>query len=437
MAINSSVLAAYALPGLPLAMLGLPLVIYLPKVYAAQPGLSLALVGGVLLLARLWDLVSDPLAGMLTDRARPARWRRRVVMLAGAPLLLLGTAQLFDPPAQAGMGYLLGWSLVLYSGWSLVVMPYFAWGAELTDQHHERSRVTTYREAAVILGTLAAVLVPAMAVDDGQALRWLGWAVMLLLPPALSIQMWRVPERPSKDVSHGLSAGLKRDPLLRRLLLAFLLNGTANAVPASLFLLYVSHVLGAPEQAWWLLALYLLAGLLGFALWLPVSRRVGKHRAWSYSMLAACGAFAWVPWFASGDLGLFMLVCLLTGLSLGVDMALPASIQADVADRHRGGAGRTGLLFGLWGMSTKLALALGVGLSLPLVQWLGFDPTAPADSDGLWALSLVYGLLPIPFKLAAAGLMWRFPSPQDGSQETGDELEAMGPRVAAGVGQRL
>jgi len=437
MATSTGMLTAYALPAIPLAMLGLPLVIYLPKVYAAQPGLSLALVGGVLLLARLWDLVSDPLAGMLTDRARPAHWRRRVVMLAGAPLLLLGTAQLFDPPAQAGMGYLLGWSLVFYSGWSLVVMPYFAWGAELTDHHHERSRVTMFREGAVILGTLAAVLLPALAADDGQALRWLGWAVMALLPPALLLQMWRVPERRNQVMCLASPAELKRDPLLRRLLLAFLLNGTANAVPASLFLLYVSHVLGAPDQAWWLLAIYLLAGLMGFALWLPVSRRVGKHRAWAYSMLAACAAFAWVPWFASGDLGFFMLVCLLTGLSLGVDMALPASIQADVADRHLDGKGRTGVLFGLWGMSTKLALALGVGLSLPLVQWLGFDPATPADSDGLWALSLVYGLLPIPFKLAAAGLMWRFPSPQTTSQETGDELQAMGARVAAGVGERL
>jgi Na+/melibiose symporter-like transporter len=418
-------------------MLGLPLVIYLPKVYAAQPGLSLALVGGVLLLARLWDLVSDPLAGMLTDRLRPARWRRRMVMLGGAPLLILGTVQLFDPPLQAGLAYLLVWSLVLYSGWSMVVMPYFAWGAELTDQHHERSRVTTYREGAVIVGTLAAVMVPAMAVDDGQALRWLGWMVATLLPAALLVMLLRLPEGRIGPRTAGPTIGLKHDPLLRRLLLAFLLNGTANAIPASLFLLFVTHVLGAPDQAWWLLATYLLAGVLGFALWLPLSRRVGKHRAWSYSMLVACGAFVWVPWFASGDLGLFMLVCLVSGLSLGVDMALPASIQADVADRHLGGTGRTGLLFGLWGMSTKLALALGVGVSLPLVQWLGFEPAAPADSDGLWALSLVYGLLPIPFKLAAAGLMWRFPAAQGISVETVDELETMDSRGVAGVGQRL
>lgn len=428
-------LAAYALPAAPLALLGLPLVIYLPKVYAALPGMSLAAVGAALLAARLWDLVTDPLAGVVTDRLRPASWRRRLAMLAGLPLLLVGTAQLFDPPVDAGLGHLLVWSLVLYSGWSLLVMAYLAWGAELTTGHHERSRVSAWREGAVLVGTLAAAVLPALATNDAQALRWLGWSVLALLPVALVLAIRLLGERQAAPATATMSFGVAGDPLVRRLLLAFLCNGTANAIPASLFLLYVEHVLEAPGTAWWLLASYLAAGLAGFALWLPVARRLGKHRAWALSMILAGAAFAWVPLFASGDLGLFVLVCVLTGLSLGVDMALPASIQADLADRHRSGAGRTGLLFGLWGMSTKLALALGVGLALPLVQWLGFDPAA--DGRGTWAVSLVYGLLPIPFKLSAAWLMWRFPQQASTPKETTDGFQAVADGAAAGFGQRL
>lgn len=435
MRLARATLIAYALPAMPLALLGLPLVIYLPKVYAGQPGLSLATVGALLLLARVWDLVTDPLAGWLTDRMRPRAWRRRLTLFTGMPLLLLGTAQLFDPPAQAGPWHLLGWSLLLYTGWSLVVMPYFAWGAELSRRYHERSRITAYREAAVIVGTLLAVVLPALAADEREGLRWLGWAVLALLPLLVAVLVFGVQERaaaPRRDQARGLLA----DPLLRRLLLAFLLNGTANAIPASLFLLYVQHVLGAAQHAGWLLALYFAAGLAGFGVWLPVARRLGKHRAWALSMLVACAAFAWVPAFGSGDLGLFVLVCVVTGLSLGVDMALPASIQADVADGHRGGAGRTGVLFGLWGVSTKLALALGVGLALPLVQWLGFAPHADS-SQGLFALALVYGLLPVPLKLAAAWLIWRLPFPSDAKQERDDASQAVDPRVVAGVTERM
>jgi Na+/melibiose symporter-like transporter len=204
---------------------------------------------------------------------------------------------------------------------------------------------------------------------------------------------------------------LLANPSLRRLLLAYVLNNTGNAVPAALFLLYVEHVLQRPDQSAWLISVFFLAGLLGFAVWIPISRRVGKHRAWSLSMLFACVVFALVPFLQAGDTGLFLLICLFTGLSLGVDMALPASIQADVLDLDRTDSGgeRAGLLFGIWGMATKLALALGVGLAFPLIALAGFDPAVPNDAQALTALAWVYAGLPVLLKLASAGLIWHFP----------------------------
>jgi Na+/melibiose symporter-like transporter len=127
-------------------------------------------------------------------------------------------------------------------------------------------------------------------------------------------------------------------------------------------------------------------------------------------MIWASAVFVWVPLLGPDDVWPFLAICLLSGLSLGVDMALPASIQADVVDvdRARGGGERAGLFFGIWGMATKLALALAVGLAFPLLALAGFDPDAAAPGS-LWALSLLYGALPVAFKLAAVALVWRFP----------------------------
>jgi Na+/melibiose symporter-like transporter len=207
---------------------------------------------------------------------------------------------------------------------------------------------------------------------------------------------------------------LRANRPFQRLGVAFLLNGTGNAIPAAPFLLYVEHVLQAPALAYPLLAVYFVAGLLGLALWLPLARRLGKHRAWAWSIILACSFFACVPFVASGDAGLFLFICLLTGLSLGADMALPAAIQADVVqhERQRHQQDAAGWYFGLWGLITKLAMALGVGLALPLVDWAGFDPNAANDAAALTAVALAYGLLPLPFKLAAAWLIWRFPLDQ-------------------------
>ncbi|MFM1891563.1 MAG: hypothetical protein RLZ44_640 [Pseudomonadota bacterium] len=407
-------LVAYGLPGLPLALLGLPLYVLLPAAYASLPGMSLAVVGAVLLVARLWDMLSDPLLGWASDHIRLPPGRRRGLMLLGTPVLLLGTWWVFNPPADAGWAHLLLWSLVLYTGWTLVALPYLAWGAEISDSYHGRTRLATAREAFVIAGTLVAVGLPVLLYDrpDPAALSALGLVLLVALPLAVAAAVTLVPERPRRAAVPGRPwRRLRGNRPFQRLGLAFLLNGTGNAIPAALFLLYVEHVLQAAALAYPLLAVYFVAGLLGLALWLPVARRLGKHRTWAVSIVLACLVFAYVPFLASGDTGLFLLICLLTGLSLGSDMALPAAIQADVVqherERHRQDA--AGWYFGLWGMITKLAMALGVGLALPLVGWAGFDPNTANSPAALSALALAYGLLPLPFKLAAAWLIWRFP----------------------------
>jgi Na+/melibiose symporter-like transporter len=105
-----------------------------------------------------------------------------------------------------------------------------------------------------------------------------------------------------------------------------------------------------------------------------------------------------------------MLICVLTGAALGADLVLPPAIQADVADydRWRFGADRTGVQFALWGMATKLALAAAVGLALPGVVWMGFDPELPTEA-GRSALIVIYAGIPVVIKTLSIAVIWRFP----------------------------
>ena len=70
---------------------------------------------------------------------------------------------------------------------------------------------------------------------------------------------------------------------------------------------------------------------------------------------------------------------------------------------------RSGLYFATWGLATKLALALAVGVAFPLLGWAGFDPGAGLRSTGLATLGFLYAGLPIVLKLAAIAMMWNFP----------------------------
>lgn len=407
----------YGLPGLPLAALGLPLYIYLPTFYAEQLGIGLAAVGMALLIARVSDVLTDPLIGMLSDWL-PIPSRRKWLMAIATPLLILAIWALFLPPEGAGFWWLLSWSLLVYLAWSLLTLPYTAWGAELSGDYDQRSTITASRESFVLIGTLVAAGLPlAMGIGSdapGEALAVLAQFLAILLPVTVLLCILKVPESNRRSNPIGFQAGLallKQNHLFIRLLFAYFMNGIANGLPATLFLLFVSYVLVLPEQFGLLLSAYFVSGLIGLPLGIKLAQRFNKHRVWGISMLWAVVIFAWVPSLGAGDFVPFLIICILSGLSLGIDMALPASIQADVIDLDsaKGGGQRSGFFFGLWGMATKLSLALAVGIAFPLLAILGFDTqTTPADNN-LLALSVLYGLLPIPFKLLAAWTIWRFP----------------------------
>ena len=410
----AAALLAYALPGLPLAALTLPLYIYLPALYADELGLGLSIVGAILLAARLADVAFDPLAGWLSDRFRSRLGRRKPFLLLATPLALIALYKLFIPEPGAGPGYLLGWTLLLYAAYTLLTLPYWAWGAELSDDYDERSRIVGAREGAVVLGTVVAAALPAAlgAASKAIALAALAWLVIASLPAAVAVALWRAPEAaapPPKALAFRRSARLIwRNGPFRRLLLAYLLNGTANGLTATLFLLFVEHRLQEPERAGVLLLVYFLCGVASVPIWVGLSRRMGKHRAWAAALGCCSVFFLAAPLLGPGDFGWFLAICVATGLCLGADLALPGSMQADVVDldRARGGGERAGLFFALWAMATKLALALAVGVAFPLLDLLGFDPQT---GEGSWALAGLYAAAPIAIKLCAIAPIWRFP----------------------------
>lgn len=428
-------LLAYGALGFPLAALNLPLYVFLPPFYAEDVGVGLAAVGITLLLARLLDTITDPLIGELGDRMPTRFGRRRPWLVVALPLLITATFMLFVPPAGVGAWYLLIWTSLAYIAWTLMLLPYAAWGAELSRDYDERSRITGIREAFVILGILFAAAVPALVGGGngevtGAALAALAWIMAILLPLCLLMLLLWVPEptiepEPPLGVRAGIAL-LARNQPFRRLLAAYLLNGIANGLPATLFLLFVGHVLARPDAAGWLLFVYFLAGVAAVPLWLRLSYRIGKHRAWVASMLWASVVFAFVPFLGAGDVALFFAVCVLSGFSLGADLALPASIQADVVDLDwtRSGRRRTGLFFALWSMTTKLALALAVGIAFPILDLVGFVAGGSNSASALFTLAALYSLLPVTLKLLATTLVWNFPLGREEQQLLVERLPA-------------
>lgn len=433
-------LLAYAAPAIPLALLTLPFYVVVPQFYATALAIPLVAVGQALLFVRLIDAVLDPAVGLLADRTRSRFGRRRTWFALSIVPLTIASIMVFMPPLDAGALYLFGWGTALSIAWTCALVPYSAWGAELSSSHDGRSRVAAFRETAVVAGTLlailAAALVPALGLGgDRQVLAIFAWSLAIILPAAAIMAVLVVPEPQDHStrtlsLSEGARHLMGNRPFLR-LVAAFFLNGFANGLPATLFLFYVSDRLEAPQWRGALLLAYFLVGILGVPIWLSLAGRFGKHRSWCWAMLLACLAFAVAPWLGAGDVLAFAGVCVVTGLALGADLVLPASLQADVidVDTARTGEQRSGVYLALWSLATKLALAISAGIAFPLLAWSGFDPAAGASSPGgLAMLAFLYAGAPVVLKLAAIALMWNFPLGPAEHAALRQEIEAAAPQ---------
>jgi Na+/melibiose symporter-like transporter len=406
---------------LPLAFLTLPFYVLVPAFYAQSMALPIAAVGQVLLLVRVVDGLSDPVVGVLADRTRTRWGRRRVWVAATTPIIVLSAWQVFVPPADAGLGHLALWAGALSVTWSALQIPYTAWGAELSRSYAGRNRVTAFREAFTVVGTLLALATPAILPALGfpgerAVLHAFALVILIGLPLAVAVGLAIAPEPAERSVKQlnfavGVRHMLANAPF-RRLLAAFAINGLANGLPATLFLFFVQSRLAAPDAAGPLLVLYFVCGVAGVPFWLWLARRTTKHRAWSLGMLLACAAFIAAPLLGPGDVLAFAVVVTITGLALGADVILPPSIQADVIDVDTAASGeeRAAFYLSIWALATKLALAGAVGIAFPVLGAFGFDPGARVSTPaGLTALALLYAGLPVILKLGAIALMWSFP----------------------------
>jgi Na+/melibiose symporter-like transporter len=423
--LKSSTLVLYGLPNLATSVAALPVALLLPAYYADDLGLPFAAVGVAITLSRVFDVVTDPLIGTLSDRTRSRFGRRKLWMAAGTPVLMLAIWQLFLPGSRGEVSVLhLGaWSALLYLGFTIVDLPYKAWGAELSDDYAERSRITAWREGWGFAGQIGVLLLLALLGSQGVKsarveLEWIALTMLASMPPLVAMALWIVPEPvPEIPVQERLErwSGLVlvvRNPAFARMIGAVLCFVSGVFVQGTLHKLVLTYHFGEPALFAPMILLENVASLAAVPLWLRVSDRVGKHRAVALAALWL-GLFSLgLPFFDPSSATAFVVWMALRGSSFASILFLANSMAADVVDHDTVASGkqRTGLYFGVWGLLTKGAIALGLLLATTLPASLGFDPgSATPDAAARTALMGVYGFVPGLLMAAGSPFLWNFP----------------------------
>lgn len=416
MGLSRRVLAAFVAPCLPIAAVGLPVVVYLPPYYAGTLGLDLALVGFLFFIVRVVDVPLDPIVGHLLDRTA-TRWGRfRPWLAGGAAVMMAGVGAVFMATPGLGPVRAFGGLLLMYMGFSAAIVSHTAWGAVLSDDYHERSRVFGWWQTVNVAGLFLILGVPPLALwlagsdDAALGVHAMGWVIIAGLPLAVGVALLVVPERAAIGRAEhrvGDILAVFRLPLARRLLLADLLSSLAPGLTGALFLFFFEAARGFPPgEAMQLLLFYFAAGLLTAPLWVRAARRWSKHGTLAVA-LVAYGVFqtallAMPP----ANFGLAAAGMVLAGAPAVAPAFLLRAMMADLSDAEtlRSGQERTGLFYAALVAVQKLGYALPVAASYTVLGWIDFEPALGARNaaSAIGGLELMFVVPPVVLALAAA-----------------------------------
>lgn len=376
--------------------------------YADVLGASPQWIGAAIFIGKVWDAVTDPAMGYISDTTG-SRWGRRrpYVVLSALPM---GVAfyLLFSPPPlspAATVAYLCVTAIALYTCFTVYATPYLAWGAELARDYHERTEVVQVRAIFGGLGGMLGATLPAAitreAVDPRVAYSRMGLLLGALIVVSGLVVGFFVKDRPvSRSRATGFRhflGGLRQTFANRQfavIFATFCLMTASASLSHAVQLIVIKYRLLLYDRFALIALVFALSFAASFPLWQTLSRRLGKQRALVVALQLGCIApFGWIL-VPPGNLTAMLVFMVVGGLLTG-SITLAASAAADAIDLDELATGeqRAGAYFGIWTLGLKIASAVGVLLAGLLLSLVGYLPEQTQAASTMWWLVMAVGPL--------------------------------------------
>ncbi|MFN3239005.1 MAG: MFS transporter [Pseudomonadales bacterium] len=419
------VLVAYALPVLVTQFVYTSFTTVLPGVYAKYFGLSAASIAFTLLVTRLFDAVSDPLIGYLSDASQSRLGRRKPWIAAGTVITAIAIWQISQPDQTVDVArHFTVWALVFYLGWTMMEIPHTAWGSELDSSYDGRNKTFFTRSLIGVVGPLGFAAIPVLinaptTEITPQVMSAAALVFILVAPVCVGISLLYAPigtqvvTASRQNLSDSFRA-IATNQLFWRLFAVFVTGGLAAGINGTLMFVYFDTFLGLGDKLAYAMGAMLLSALIGLPLWLFVLRYLDKSRAWSVSLLLASLWVAAPAILSPGEGAFIPVVVMVVGLALssGAGVIVPFSLLGDVVDydHWKSGQNRAGAYYAVFMFGVKLNAAIGGSLAFGLLALFGYDAAATVHTDfAVMGLKLTYAIVPAGLFAMAAVFVFYFP----------------------------
>jgi len=417
-----SLVLAYSSPtlgvGFMFFLVGLYMMPFATDVLAMSP----AAISTIFLVSRIWDAISDPVAGYMSDRTHTRMGRRRPWLAASVPAILIAYTMMWLPPAALTGTALVAWMAVgvlgFYTAMTVFIVPHQALGAELTDDYHDRTRIFATRHVTWTLGSVVAVGGMQLLINSGSPrplAGTMGVGVGLLAGAGILAAALLLRERIEFQGRGGTNPfqafkDVWVNPHARLLLIVFLIENLGSATIAVLTFYVARYVVNRPELTGVFILCYMVASIGFTPLWLPLSRRFGKKNLWVFSMLLTAVAFGGMWFLQENSWLLISVLAALGGTAASCGAMVGPSIQADVIDydEYTTGQRKEGSYFAAWNFVFKSATGITIGLTGWVLAASGYVPNQPQTEQVKTAILFLYAVFPLVCYLVGTGLFMRF-----------------------------
>jgi len=416
-------LFAFAMPSFATALLYGPITTVIPTIYAKYYAMDLAFIGMVLMITRIFDAVTDPAIGYLSDRIRTPFGQRKPWIVAGFMLTVIAIYQLFVPPENVQPMFFMVWFLLLYLFLTVAEIPYSAWQSEITRDYKTRSKVSAYRWIFLSGGGVlfaASPLLPIFPTNEmtPAVLKIMAVIIVVLLPVSTLIAVFFAPQgKPVKVKKAGSVWSLLQDfyqnkPFLL-FIVSFMFGGLAAGMQTVLAFLYFDTYLGLGHRFPEILIVMSAAQLFSIPVWLHLINRYNKHQVFAVGRILAVTVSLGILFLKPGPSVFPLFIAIWCGVMFfaGAQVISPAIlgdiIDYDVLKSRRNQAGQYNAVFTL---ALKFNYGFGGGLAFFIIDRFGYDAAAAIhDRTSIIGMWIALAILPSIFNLISGITMFWYP----------------------------